>query len=157
MAKITFYGFDDYAKKLEGLAREISSIEGEAIYLAAGAVADEIKASIDVIHPVGTSEYDRKTMEIQKEGLKDGFGIASLRDDGGFRNVRLGFDGYNKIKTKKYPKGQPNIMIARSINSGTSWRAKQPFFDKAVRRARAKAEEIMKTTVEGKIDQLMKE
>ena len=30
-------------------------------------------------------------------------------------NVKLGFDGYNGMKTKKYPKGQPNVLLARSI------------------------------------------
>lgn len=157
MPKITLYGFDAYARKLENLAKEISAIEGEAIYLAAGIVADEVKASIDEIHPDGTSEYERRTIEVQKEGLKESFGIAPLRDDSGYKNVRLGFDGYNKIKTKKYPKGQPNIMIARSINSGTSWRAKQAFFDKAVRRVKAKAEATMKTTIESNMEKIMKE
>lgn len=155
MAKITFYGFDDYALKLQHLEKKISQIEGEAIYSAAGIVADEVKASIDEIH--AEYAYEIRTVEVQKKGLKEGLGIATIRDDGGFRNVRVGFDGYNDVKTRKYPKGQPNIMIARSYNSGSSWRSKQPFFDKAVRRVRAKAEEIMKTTVEGKIDKLMKE
>lgn len=157
MAKITLYGFDAYARKLENLEREIAAIEGEAIYLAAGIVADEVKASIDEIHPDGTSDYEKRTLAVQKEGLKESFGIAPMRDDDGYKNVRLGFDGYNGIKTKKYPKGQPNIMIARSINSGTSWRAKQPFFDKAVRRIRARAEATMKTTIEEKMEKIMKE
>lgn len=157
MAKITLYGFDAYARKLENMEREIAAIEGEAIYLAAGIVADEVKASIDEIHPDGTSDYEKRTLTVQKEGLKESFGIAPLRDDSGYKNVRLGFDGCNKIKTKKYPKGQPNIMIARSINSGTSWRAKQPFFDKAVRRVKAKAEATMKTTIEEKMEKIMKE
>lgn len=156
MAKITLYGFDAYAKKLENLEREIAAIEGEAIYLAAGIVADEVKASIDEIHSDGTSDYEKRTLAVQKEGLKESFGIAPMREDSGYKNVRLGFDGYNKIKTKKYPKGQPNIMIARSINSGTSWKEKQPFFDKAVRRIKAKAEATMKTTIESNMEKIMR-
>ena len=46
MAKITFYGFESYEKKLQDLSKDIERIENEAIYLAAKEVADEVKAGI---------------------------------------------------------------------------------------------------------------
>lgn len=60
-------------------------------------------------------------------------GIARIRENSTGWNVKVGFDGYNKIVTKRWPKGQPNAMIARSINSGTSFMIKYPFMDQTVR------------------------
>lgn len=39
-------------------------------------------------------------------------------------NVKIGFDGYNNIRSKRWPQGQPNQMVARAIESGTSWMSK---------------------------------
>lgn len=58
-------------------------------------------------------------------------------------NVKLGFDGYNGMKTKKYPKGQPNVLLARSIESGSSIAKKRPFVAPAVRKTKKAAEETM--------------
>lgn len=68
----------------------------------------------------------------QKKGLMESFGIAKVRETRYGWNVKLGFDGYNDIITPKYPKGQPNAMIARSLNAGTSFMEKYPFMDMTV-------------------------
>ena len=68
-------------------------------------------------------------------------GIAKMkRKEGGVFDVKLGFDGYNEVKTKKYPNGQPNAMIARSINSGSSYMRRQPFMDMTIRVSKDRAE-----------------
>ena len=70
-----------------------------------------------------------------------------MRDDKGYLNVKLGFDGYGRTKTKKYPKGVPNQLIARSVNTGTSFRKRNPFMDRAVRAKRKLAEKKMMETM----------
>lgn len=160
VAKISIYGFDSYAKKLKNLSDQIVKIEGDAIYNAADVVADEVRKGIHWINPGSSSgneseyEYQRRVKQI--EGLEKSFGIAELRDDNGFKNVKLGFEGYNDVKTKKHPNGQPNPMIARVFNSGTSFSSKQPFFDIAIRNSRNRATKVMKETVENEIDNVMK-
>ena len=47
------------------------------------------------------------------------------------------------MKTKKYPKGQPNVLLARSIESGSSIAKKRPFVAPAVRKTKKAAEETM--------------
>ena len=81
----------------------------------------------------------------------DGFGVSPLQDDSGYRNVKLGFDGYNSVKTKKYPQGQPNALIARVTESGSSYREKTPFIRPAVNAARKPAEKAGQAKIDEKI------
>lgn len=160
MAKMKIKGLREYENrllKLENLTREIL---GEAIYEGAGLVADAVKSSIESIpiderYVTGGATLYGITPE-QKAGLRDGFGIARMRDDNGFLNVKLGFDGYNSQVTTKYPGGQPNSMIARSVNAGTSFRQRIPFIDNAVNQTKGAAEQKMTETAEKAIGKAMK-
>ena len=71
------------------------------------------------------------------------------------RAEKLGFDGYNDDKTDDWPRGKPNVMIARAIESGTSWSDKHPFFNKALQASRKRAEERMKEVMEREIQTAM--
>lgn len=156
MATIQFKEGDEYLAKLETLEHSAkASVIGPAIYSGANIVADEINASISSL---ATSEDPAQgTLNaIQRKGLHDGLGIAKMRNDEGFYNVKIGWDGYNGIKTKKYPKGQPNQMIARSIERGTSFMKANPFVKRAVSRSRARAVKAMKETADKEIEKIMK-
>lgn len=160
MAKIEFSGLDVYMKQMEKLGRSSREIAEKALYEGAGIVADEIKAGIENLptdENWGTQANPaRGIKKKQKQGLQDSFGISPIQDDNGFINVLAGFDGYNAIKTKKRPKGQPNQMIARVAESGTSFSQKTPFFNQAVRRSKPAAEKKMKETFEQEINDLIK-
>ena len=93
--------------------------------------------------------------QYQKKGLEDSFGIAPIRNDNGFVNVKLGFDGYNGLKTKRWPNGQPNQMIARSVERGTSWMKANPFMKRALRKARKQAQEAMASRLQSEIQKIM--
>ena len=120
MANIKFSGFMEYETLLRKLEKDSEAIAKRAVYEGAKVVADAVKVNISGISPEGPSDYEYERREKQKDGLKKSLGIASMRNDNGFINVRVGFDGYNDIKTKKHPNGQPNVMVARIYNSGTS-------------------------------------
>ena len=130
---------------------------GEAIYKGADVVADSVKKALRSLPVDNRINADQKTSisEIQKQGLIKSFGIAKLRDDRGFRNVKLGIDGYNKVKTKKYPNGQPNVMIARSLESGTSYMPKNRVISKATNSAKKECERIMQESIEQSINNNM--
>lgn len=140
MARITFKGLEEYEKKLSLLAKDTEQICGAAIYEGASIVADEIKA--------GIRSLPRKTGVTQK-GLEEGFGISKLREDNGFYNVKLGFDGYNA-------NGEPNVMMARIMESGTSKVPKHPFVRPAVNRAKAAAQDKMAAVLDEQIEKRMK-
>jgi hypothetical protein len=93
--------------------------------------------------------------EDQRAGLKESMGIAGFRNDDGYLNVKIGFDGYNSHTTKTYPKGQPNVMIARALERGTSFSPATPFVNKAVNRVRAQAEAKMQKTLDEEIKKTM--
>lgn len=161
MAKVIFKGISAYVDKLENLRGESDNVIGRAVYDGAAVVADAIRKEVDAIPIVqnqrGTPEHpiDGVT-RTQKKGLQDGFGISPVQNDRGFINVKLGFAGYNKTKTKKYPQGQPNALIARAVNSGTSFRKKRRFVDKAVTASRVKAENAMGKSLDDNIEKIMK-
>lgn len=162
MATIQFKGGDEYILKLAKLEAELKDqVLGEAIYGAAGIVADEIRQSLEQVptdESFGTSSAPTSgPRKKQVEGLMDSLGIASLQDDGtGYLNVKIGFDGYNDIVTQRWPKGQPNQMVARSVESGTTWMKKNGFVRKAVASSRKRAVEFMKRTVDKSIEKIMK-
>lgn len=164
MATLKMQGLEEFERMLSKLSslETVESICGNTIYEGAKIVADAISAEIDAlptVDPRSRGTESRKLdglTSLQKKGLADGFGITPMRNEGGYYNVKLGFDGYNQVKTKKYPSGQPNVMIARSINSGTSFRAKNAFVDRAVRSSRKQAEEVMLQTAESEFQKLTK-
>ena len=92
---------------------------------------------------------------VQKEGLRKGLGITPLEDDMGFYNVKIGFDGYNRTRTKEYPEGQPNQLVARGVESGTSWKQKHPFIRPAVTRSRARVERKMQEILDYEMKKIM--
>lgn len=142
-------------------ARLKDGVIGPAIYEGAAIVADAVHAEIKSLP---TDEYwgspERpKTgpTKVQKKGLHESLGIASMQDDGkGFLNVKIGFDGYNEVKTKNWPNGQPNQMVARAVESGTSFMEAHPFVKTAVQKSRKAAVAEMAKTVDEEIEKIMK-
>lgn len=148
MAKwIVGKGLNSYIEYLQKINAATDEVIGEAVYEMAKVVADSVRASIQALPTVSNeaniATYKKgysKLSDKEKQGLLDGFGISPLQDDGGYINVKLGFDGYNSVKTKKYPKGQPNALIARVTESGSSYREKTPFMRPAVNASKKQAE-----------------
>lgn len=131
-------GIDKYISQLENIASLTPQTCGKVIY-------DGAKVVTDAVHQAINSLPDSDCDSVQKAGLIDGLGIAHMRNQNGFYNVKVGFDGYNGKVTKKFPKGQPNMMIARAIISGTSFHPhKNDFVRKAVSSSRSMAEAAMK-------------
>lgn len=161
MARFEFSGIDNYIKRLNKLQQSTKGgVVGKTVYAGAAVVADSVRRAIQAL-PVGDGRaqggglVDTVTLP-QKAGLLDGFGISRMKDDDGFVNVKLGFDGYNSTRTEKYPRGQPNALIARSVNSGTTFRKKTKFVDKAVNSAKKAAEAAMDAACSREIEKIMK-
>lgn len=160
MAKFSFKGMAEYELKLSKLKTGSKDIAAKAVYAGAAIMADEIKANIKALPVQKGVEGDEDSKinsvtPVQKEGLLESFGISSLRDDNGYWNVKLGFDGYNRTKTDKYPKGQPNAMIARSVESGTSFRKRNPFVSRAIKAKEAAVVAEMGRVMDEEINKIM--
>lgn len=156
MAKMTFKGVDEYIKKLYELYGNADDMVEEAVNIGAGAGADTVRASLNDI-PIDDRVYipegeqRRGLRTIQWKGLSASMGVSPIRVDSGFVNRKIGFDGYNNMETERWPSGQPNAMVARSIESGTSWLKKTSFMTKAIKAAKPKCELAMRTYVDSRI------
>lgn len=173
MAKIRAKGSEKYLTKLERLQEKGDAIIKHAIYEGAKIAADAIDEAIDdvTVHSLPQdakyyylSDYDKDhgvmldgLTEEQAKGLHDGLGISTMKKEDGSWNTKIGFAGYNETKTKTYPNGQPNAMIARSIESGTFYRNKTPFIAPAVQKIRRKAEKAMDMAIEESVVALFDE
>lgn len=133
----------DYISKLEDLRDQSKGYIGRAIYEGAKIVADKINAEIDDIPK-------DKIKEVQREGLKEGLGIAKMQEQDGYWNVKIGFDGYNNFKKswRWGEQGQPNAMIARAIERGTYFSHPYKFIQKGINKSRKAAEKKMEETVD---------
>ena len=166
MAKVSFPGLAEYERKLSLLGNKMTDeIAGKAAYAGAKIIADKIRENIDALPAVndveGTHAWkagrSAPLTKKAKRGLQEGLGISRLQNQAGFINVKIGFDGYNDLRTQKYPKGQPNVLVARVTESGSSVAEKRPFIRPAIRAAKAQAEEEMAKVIDTEMEKIMKE
>lgn len=153
-------GIDQYITQLQNLEFTATDSIGKAIYHGADIVADAIKANIESLPTDDGYADDGEKLHgiktIQKTGLIKGFGIAKQQNERGYINVKVGFHGYNALKTKTFPNGQPNAMIARTIESGNSFTQKHPFVRPAVNATRDAAERKMAEIIDEEVKKVMK-
>lgn len=162
--RIEFPELDEYIRKLNAISNNSFSIIEKAVAKSAKPVADAVKASLQAVESVPVEQVykDRKKKQQtkisheQKEGLIESFGLAPIRDDKGFINTKAGFDGYNNVKTLYWPNGQPNAMIARTLESGSTYMQKQPFLRKSINASKDEAVKIMREFYESEIEKITK-
>ena len=156
--------FEGYLNKLSKLEEEEEAVIKKAVYAGGGVMADAIKDALKTLPiqegenglpEMGTSEHPLKGVSRkQKEDLIDSMGTSPIQEfKKGYISTKIGWDGYGSVKTKKYPKGVPNQMLMRSVESGTSFRKKNPVIRKAVTKNKKATEEKMKDVV---IDEMKK-
>ena len=152
---------EEYNRKIYELGADAVEYIEKAVKAGADPVADAVRSNLNGIP---TDDGFKKPGEIrnglrsvQKAGLQASLGIAPIRNDSGFINVKIGFDGYNAMHSKRYPQGQPNSMIARSIEGGTSYMIAHPFVSPAVRSSRKQAEQTMEQEIDKAIKNIMGE
>jgi len=162
VASITFKKGEDYALKLSRLAAGSDEIAKKAIYEGAGIIADEVRKGLESV-PVDKFRFlkDGEQMHVlskeQKDDLLGALGVTPIRiEASGDINAKIGFDGYGSKPTKAYPKGVPNQLLARAVESGSSVRTKHPFVRPAVNAMKIKAKAEMEKIIDREIEKIMK-
>lgn len=160
MARMEIRGFDELELQLSKLADP--EISKEVVKAGAQPIADQIRKNLEGL-PEDKFRYLNKgevfvgVPKQQKKDLLNSLGITPPDIDfDGNTNIKIGFDGYGKLPTKKYPKGVPNQLLARAVESGSSVRKKTPFVRKAVNKAKKLAEAEMQKKLDEKIEIIMK-
>lgn len=154
MPKLEVDGLEEFGSQLEEALNKSTTMLKVAVYDGAHEVFEEVKARVEKLPTADTKGAHRDLTPKQKAGLLSGlYGSRIITDNGGVY-VYIGFTGYNDVKTKDHPKGQPNIMIARSVESGGSHMNKRPFMKQAANAAKKKAVEAMQKTFEQELQKL---
>lgn len=154
-------GADEFSALLNGLAGDQTiTVMKAAVYSGVGVLADAIKAEIDKLPE--DSGYKPKGVKRNVVGtndkmmLKERLGISRIEATGDKTNAVVSFNGYNGRPTKKYPNGVPIPLIARSIESGSSVREKNPFVRRAFNAAKTKAQQKAIDAGQDKLNELIK-
>lgn len=144
------------SRKILDFGEKTDAIAAEIVYAGAGVLADEVRRNLQNLPEenfryLQNGEVFDGVPKTQKQDLLDSLGITPVEQDKQQNyNAKVGFDGYGTISTKKYPKGLPNNMVARSIESGSSVRKKHPFIRPAIRSSKAKVIAAMQKKLEEK-------
>jgi len=149
---------DLFMEMLLELGETPTDILGNAIYPAAGMVAHAIRRGI---HNLPSLHREAGNLiagvgRRQRQGFLDGLGISKMEHQKGGYNVKIGFAGYNDVRTAKFPNGQPNVLVARCVESGSSVINKTPFVRPAVRRVREQAVKEMEKSLDHSFAEIQK-
>lgn len=155
-------GFIEMEMQLSKLGKQSKEVAEKMVYEGAKVVADAIKSEL-----VGLPEENFRHLNDgdkfsgipkgHKKDLIDGFGVTHIDvDSDGNTNAKIGFDGYGSYKTKKYPKGLPNPLLARAIESGSSVRKKNPFVRRGFNKSKEKAVKAMRKIMDEEVKKIVR-
>lgn len=156
MASLTFTGLEQWEDKLLALAKDSAKVASAALYDGAGVVADAMRAAIEGLPTSGgePKPYHGLTAD-DKEDMLGGLGISKFDHGHDEVTCAISVNGYTRRTEKGYPNGVPLVMLARSLESGSSVRAKHPFLRPAINAARAEALAAMQAKVDEQIKKIM--
>lgn len=160
MASITVKGLDELIEKNNKLTGNSDKIIKKCLYDGAGVFANGLKSAISGIQTDDNNSYSNTLKKgpttLEKQGLLHSMGISPFRAKGTVLDVLIGFDGLSQMRSSAFPSGKPNSLIAKQVNSGTSWQVKQPFIRSARAQYKGPAQQKMKETFEKEIEKIMK-
>ena len=144
MPSIKVDGLEDVFARLKAIGGDIEGVQKQAVYAGMAVIRDEVVRQIEALpEQRGYLPKDQLPRDVitprEKEQLLKHIGIAPMDNKNGTVSTRISFDGYTDIVTKKYTKGLPAVLVARSINSGSSVRTKHPFMRQAQAAAKSRA------------------
>lgn len=131
-----------------------------ACYAGIGVLADALKTEINNLpEEEGYMKPGKKRNVItahDKKMLKDRLGVSRIDATTDKADVVVSFSGYNDKPTKKYQNGVPIPLIARSIESGSSVRRKNPFIRRAFNNAQQTALQKAVDAGQSKLNELIR-
>lgn len=155
-------GMDDVFAQLKAIGGSIENVQKVAVYTGMAVIRDEVVRQIQAL-PVQNGYIEKKDLprhvitDREQDQLIKHIGIAHMDNKNGTVSTRISFDGYTDIRTKAYPRGLPAVMVARSINSGSSVRTKIPFMRQAQAAAKNKAIEAAADAAREALQKLQQE
>jgi len=150
-------GLDNVARMLAKLENEAMEVASAGLYDGAGIMASALNNGISSIKTepfqYAADGKTRLPSPQEKAALERKVGISKFRKDGGSVDtiIGIGMDGYTQISGKQ----KAVAVIARSINSGTSFMKKQPVFRRAKNQSQGAAKDAIVAKVEQMFDEII--
>lgn len=156
--KYRFKGLNEYVAKLENLS---NSFNAEVCVENAVTKGSEVVAEYTVkeLEGLPTDDTPKKLdkrggiRSIQKAFLLKEFGVTPLDRKGSFINRKTGVD--RGVLTYHGYGYTPAVVLARSLEKGTSFLPKNPVFTRASRKARTPCLEAMQQSLNEDITRIM--
>ena len=153
-------GLDELSEMISSVSENAEAVASGALFDGAAVAAKAFKTAVNSIKTQPFSEgrrqaHKRLPSPEEKAALMGKTGIAKFEKNGSEVNTTIGVStkaGYAMIGSK----AKPIPLIARAINSGTSFMKKQPVFRKAVNSAKGAASAAMVAKAEAMLDALTK-
>lgn len=153
-------GMDELSRMLSNLGNAAQGVAAASLYEGAGVMADAVSQAV---HGIATEPFryavgghKRKASPEEKAILEAAAkGVAKFKKNGLSVSTSVGLAnaGYGQLGSKRVPVPQ----IANAINSGTSFREKQPFFRKAVSQKQHAAMAAIENGIQKRVDEITKE
>lgn len=169
MAKMTFNGCTEIVNMLDKVGAKADKLAAAALFEGAKVTADMLREAIDGLptegfHPLPGAHNNgdqfgplRVLTPDDKADLAASLGITKFEHGSDGVSTSISFaNGYSHHKSKKYPRGIPLPLIARSIESGSSARAKKPFVRPTARKAEGPAAAAMQAKLDEMTNNLTK-
>ena len=171
MGSMKINGMEEFELALSRLAAGTDRVAQKALREAAKPVADRVRRNLENLqedfmldpsapyHYLPDGSHYTGVPAQQKADLLEALGVTNVRvNNRGDWDIKIGFDGsgYDSQRTRTYPRGRPLLMLARSIEHGSSIQPKQPFFRKAVEATKKQAVEIMNRIITEETEKVVK-
>ena len=152
-------GMDELSRMLSQLGNAAPGVAAASLYEGAGVMADAVSQAVRGIatepfryaaggHKRKASPEEKALIEAAPKGVakfqKNGLTVST--------SVGLANAGYGQLGSKRVAVPQ----IANAINSGTSFREKQPFFRKAVSKGQKSATSAIENGIQKRVEEISK-
>lgn len=163
--RLKMSGIAELEMRIATLERSAPGVAKACLYEGARVLADSLRAAVSTIptqehHAVPNAPNGRQLVYMtpeEKAACLAGIGIAKFQGDIGHFETAVGFEGYQTTATSEgYPYGIPVPMLMRSIEIGSSVRAKYPIIRKALKGAEGGALAAMQAKFDEIIEKIMR-
>ena len=162
MANMKVEGLQEFMDGLTAIGEHAGGIAKKCAFDGARVVADGIAEKVCELPIDSNGGFTKGTDPLNVITARDRtdlaacLGVSKIENDGMSTSVSISFNGYISRTERKYPNGVPAALIARSIEKGTSVRAKKPFLRPAIKSNQQAALAAMQKTMDESVAQIQK-
>lgn len=154
---LTTEGMSELSQMFDKLGAEAGNIAAKALYSGAKIVADSITAAAAELQTepfrFASESNPRLCSPLEKEAIQNRVaGIAKFDKSGAEVSTAVGLKDAGYVGEPG--KSTPIPLLVRSINSGASFRVKQPFFRQAVNKSKGEALRKIASEVEKAVEEI---